>query len=166
MSERVMEGGCACGQTRYRVTGEPVFVNDCYCTLCQRQTGSTSAINAFFEAEAFALTAGEVSRHAVPAGSGGDHVISRCSACGTALWSRYPGLEQGVGIRVGTLDEPGAVRPDACVFTASRMPWVTLPEGIPHFETYYKPSKLLPPERFARLMAMVQGQADQQGKPA
>jgi hypothetical protein len=36
------------------------------------------------------------------------------------------------------------------------MPWVTLPEGIPAFDVTYKPSDLLPPERFARLLALVQ----------
>ena len=35
------------------------------------------------------------------------------------------------------------------------MPWVTLPEGIPAFETVYNQLELLPPERVARLQAMI-----------
>jgi hypothetical protein len=62
----------------------------------------------------------------------------------------------GIGLRVGTLDDPGAWRPDAVIFTESRMPWVTLPEGIPAFETVYDQFELLPRERGERLQAMVE----------
>ncbi|HVJ01423.1 MAG TPA: GFA family protein [Sphingomonas sp.] len=152
----VLEGGCACGAVRYRVDRAPIFVNNCHCTLCQRQTGSTSVVNLFVEAEALTQLSGETTRHIVKTGSGGDHAIMRCAECGTALWSFYPRLgELGAGIRAGTLDDPAAVTPDAAIFTAERMPWVTLPEGIPHFERTYVPAELLPPERFARLQALI-----------
>ncbi|TNE40023.1 MAG: GFA family protein [Sphingomonadales bacterium] len=155
MSDKVMEGGCACGNVRYRVAGDPIFVNNCHCTLCQQQTGSTSVVNMFYETDRLTHLSGETSRHVVKAGRGGDHAIIRCAECGTALWSHYSRLgEHGVGIRVGTLDAPASVRPDAVIFAADRMPWVALPDDIPVFETTYDASELLPPERFARLKAL------------
>jgi hypothetical protein len=151
-----MSGGCACGAVRYRVTAEPIFVNNCYCTLCQRQTGSTSVVNLFVESERLERLSGEAISHFVTAGSGGQHEIVRCAACGTALWSFYPRIGRlGAGVRVTTLDAPGRIRPDAAIFTADRLPWVTLPEGIPQFEQTYNPAELLPPERLARLRALV-----------
>src|SRR4051812_17077729 len=42
----VLEGGCACGAVRYRLTSAPMFVNCCHCTDCQRQVGSAFVINA------------------------------------------------------------------------------------------------------------------------
>ena len=39
-----MEGGCACGAVRYRLTSEPMFVHCCHCLNCQRQTGSAFVI--------------------------------------------------------------------------------------------------------------------------
>ncbi|MBP6031429.1 MAG: GFA family protein [Sphingobium sp.] len=155
MDGEVRSGGCACGAARYEVRGEPIFVNNCYCHQCQRQTGSTSVVNMFYEAERLALRSGETTRHVVKAGSGGDHVIVRCAACGTALWSHYPRLgEYGAGVRLGTLDEPGGIRPDAVVYAAEKMEWTQLPPDIPAFEAYYNPSELLPPERIARLKAL------------
>ena len=163
-SADVMAGGCACGAVRYMVSGSPIFVNNCHCTLCQRQTGSTSVVNAFFESEAVTLTEGTLTEHVVKAGSGGDHTICRCERCGTALWSYYPRLGRlGLGLRVGTLDEPGRLRPDAVIFTADRMPWTALPDDIPHFETTYNPAELLPPERFARLKGMIARRAAGEG---
>lgn len=157
MTEMIREGGCACGLTRFRVSGDPIFVNHCHCKQCQRQTGSTSAVNMFYETERLALRSGETSLHVVKAGSGGDHVIVRCAECGTALWSHYPRLgELGAGVRVGALDDPSGIRPDAVVFASERMAWVGLPDDVPAFEAYYNPAELLPPERFVRLKALAE----------
>ena len=162
MADGTREGGCTCGAVRYRMTGEPIFVNNCHCTLCQNQTGATSAVNAFYETEALVLLSGKTARTVVKTGSGGEQAIVRCAACGTALWSHYPGLgECGLALRVGTLDDPGSMTPDAVIFVADKMPWVALPEGIPNFAATYKPSELLPPERFARLLAVVKKNAAQ-----
>ena len=40
MASKTLEGGCGCGAVRYRLTDEPIFVNNCHCRLCQRQTGT------------------------------------------------------------------------------------------------------------------------------
>lgn len=160
--ELLRMGGCGCGAVRYEVRGDPIYVNNCHCSQCQRQTGSTSVVNAFFETEALTLLSGETSRHVLKAGSGGDHVIVRCARCGTAMWSHYPRLrELGLGLRVGTLDEPGSVRPDAVIFAKEAMNWVAFPADIPRFETVYDPSQLLPPERFGRLRALLEKRAAQ-----
>lgn len=157
MAETVREGGCGCGRARYRVEGEPIFVNNCHCRQCQRQTGSTSVVNAFFETERVTFISGELAEDTFVAGSGGTHTIRRCADCGTALVSHYPRVGRlGAGIRVGTLDNPDAFRPDAVVFTSSKMPWVALPEGIPAFEEYYNPADLLPADRFQRLLALIE----------
>ncbi len=155
-----LDGGCACGAVRYRVAADPIFVNNCHCTLCQRQTGGPSVVNLFIEAERLEQLSGETVSHVVRAGSGGDHEIVRCAACGTALWSFYPRLGRlGAGVRVTTLDEPAWVRPDAAIYTADRLPWIALPEGIPHFAGPYNPAELLPPERMARLRALAERSA-------
>lgn len=150
------EGGCGCGAVRYRVGGAPIFVNNCHCTQCQRQTGGTSVVNAFFESDRLEVLAGELSENTVTAGSGGPHVIVRCAACGVALWSHYPRLGRlGFGLRVGTLDDSGAFTPDAVIFTSEAMPWVAAPEGIPSFAKAYDFNEVLPAERVARMKALM-----------
>jgi len=157
MTDQIREGGCGCGAVRYRVTGEPIFVNNCHCTQCQHQTGSTSVVNAFFEAERVELLAGELAESTVVAGSGGPHVIVRCAACGAALWSYYPRLGRlGLGLRVGTLDDSGSMRPDAVIFVSEAMPWVAHPQDIPVFERGYDFREVLPPERLERMGALMQ----------
>lgn len=161
MAEQAHKGGCGCGSVRYRVEGEPIYVNNCHCTQCQHQTGSTSVVNAFFETERVTLLAGELTSHIVKAGSGGPHEIMRCANCGTALWSYYPRVGRlGTGLRVGTLDNPAAFQPNAIIFVSEKMPWVALPEGIPAFERTYDPHTVLPPERVERFTALAQRAAD------
>lgn len=157
MSETIREGGCGCGHVRYRVRGEPIMVHNCHCRLCQQQTGSTSVVNLFIEADQVELLSGTLSEHVVKGGSGGPHTICRCAECGVALWSYYPRLGKlGAGVRAGTLDNPDSVTPDVVIFTESKMPWVPLPEGIPHFEQYYDFREVLPEASNARLMALAE----------
>ena len=157
MSETVREGGCACGKTRYRITGEPVLVNNCHCRQCQQQTGSTSVVNAFFESERVELLDGTIREDEFEGGSGKEHVICRCTDCGCAVWSHYSGFGRlGTAVRAGTLDDPGSVTPDAVIYVVDKMPWVTLPEGIPAFDGQYNPFELLPPERQQRVASLVE----------
>ena len=83
------EGGCSCGEVRYRLSSDPLFVHCCHCLNCQRQTGSAFVINALIEAERVELLAGEPRPVAVRRDSGDDQVIWRCPTCQVALFSTY-----------------------------------------------------------------------------
>jgi len=48
-------------------------------------------------------------------------------------------------LRVGTLENPDALPPDVHIYTRSKLPWVTLPPGVPAFEAYYDSKTLWPP---------------------
>ena len=155
-----LEGGCACGAVRYRMLDAPIFVNNCHCRLCQRQTGTGSAVNAFIETDRLEQLSGALTAHELPTGSGGVQRIMRCAACGTPVWSHYPRMgDKGAAVRVGTLDDPSAVRPDAAIFVGERPSWAPLPEGVPRFDGIYKPAELLPPERLQRLAALIEKRA-------
>src|SRR5262249_32449818 len=48
---RPYEGGCDCHAVRYRMTSAPLFVHCCHCRWCQRESGSSFALNAMIEAD-------------------------------------------------------------------------------------------------------------------
>lgn len=148
-------GGCACGAVRYRISGEPMMVHNCHCRQCQQQTGSTSVVNAFWESDNVELS-GELAETELAGGSGNSHIIARCAACGTAIISYYGRLGRLMSaVRVGTLDESGSLTPDVAIFTGEKMPWVTLPEGVPAFEVYYDVREVLPAASVERLGALM-----------
>src|SRR6187401_3103853 len=112
-----MEGTCACGAVRYALKTRPMFVNCCHCLDCQRQTGSAFVLNALIEADRVAVEGADPVGVTVPTDSGRPHTIFRCPTCQVALWSVYGGRPQVRFVRVGTLDDPTAVRPGAFIFT-------------------------------------------------
>lgn len=149
------EGGCACGAVRYRLESAPMFVHCCHCRECQRQTGSAFVVNALIETGRISVLAGDPRPVAVPTGSGRPHEIHRCPACQTALWSDYGARPALRFVRVGTLDDPGALPPDVHIYTRSKLPWVQLPEGVPAFEVYYDLEALWPAASRARRRAIL-----------
>jgi hypothetical protein len=146
-----LEGGCACGQVRYRLTAPPMFVHCCHCTSCQTETGSAFVLNALIEPRHVELLAGAPEPLLTPSESGKGQQVWRCPDCRVALWSNYGGAKDLIRfVRVGTLDTPGAVPPDVHIYTRSKLPWVRLPEGVPAFEAYYDSRQLWPPESLER----------------
>jgi hypothetical protein len=143
MTDR-LEGGCACGAVRYRLESEPMFVHCCHCRDCQRQTGSAFVLNALIETDRATLLAGDPEPVPVPTDSGRPHDVWRCPTCRTAVWSHYGGRAALRFVRVGTLDDPGALPPDVHIYTRSKLPWIILPEGAPAFEAYYDSRTLWP----------------------
>lgn len=152
MAAENLEGGCACGAVRYRLAGTPMFVNCCHCKDCQRQTGSAFVINAIIETGRIEVLKEKPVAVTVPTDSGRPHDIYRCPKCQVAVWSDYgrrPGLRF---VRAATLDDPAQVKPDAHIFTRSKLPWVEV-KGAPAFEIFYDLKTQWPPEAQARRKA-------------
>ena len=152
--ETGLEGGCACGAVRYRLTSAPMFVHCCHCLDCQRQTGSAFVLNALIEADRVEVLSGATAPSPMPTDSGKPHTIHRCSACGTALWSVYGGRDALRFVRVGTLDEPSSLPPDVHIYVRSKQPWIALPDGVPAFAEYYDARKLWPAASLERRRAL------------
>jgi len=148
----VREGGCSCGSIRYRLTSEPLFVHCCHCRNCQRQTGSAFVINLLIEADRVELQ-GDPEQVEVPRDDGSAQAIFRCPECRVAVYSNY-GWPKLLFVRGGTLDEPLSVAPDVHIYTRSKLPWVTLPDGVPAFDGYYDAKQLWPAESLERVAAV------------
>ncbi|MCR9212545.1 MAG: GFA family protein [Proteobacteria bacterium] len=145
-----LEGGCACGEVRYRLKKAPMFVHCCHCRECQRHSGSAFVLNAILEREHLEILSGDPVPYQVPTHSGGPHGIYHCEACQTAVWSDYGSRNVLRFVRVGTLDDPTQLPPDVHIFTRSKMSWVTLPEDALSFPVYYDRNDHWPAESLAR----------------
>ncbi len=154
--ETSLEGGCDCGEVRYRMTSMPLFVHCCHCRWCQRESGSAFALNAMIEADRVVLLHGKPELVDTPSNSGKGQKFHRCPTCRIALWSNYAGAGDAISfVRVGTLDEPDRLPPDIHIFTSSKQPWVVLPAGIPAVENYYDRNEYWPEESLARRRAVL-----------
>ena len=127
------EGGCRCGELRYRIEGEPVHHAVCHCRDCQLAHAAPMVAWLAVSSDKFALTHGSPSSFESDSGS----VRHFCKQCGTPLHfvneAMLPGL---VDIPSATLDTPAAFAPSVQIQTAERREWVCLLSEMPKFERY------------------------------
>ncbi len=151
-----MHGGCDCKYIRYRMETTPLFVHCCHCRWCQRETGASFALNAMIESDRVTLVQGEVDVVDTPSNSGLGQKIARCPKCRIAVWSNYAGAGPIIRfVRVGTLDDPDRLPPDIHIFTASKQPWIVIPDSMPSVPEYYDRQKYWPPESLERRAAIL-----------
>jgi hypothetical protein len=148
-----VEGGCACGEIRYRLTSEPLIVHCCHCLNCQRQTGSAFVINILIERDRVDVLSGVPRAVDLPRDDGSTQRVYRCPSCEIAVFSEYSRGDVWF-VRAGTLDDPAAVTPDIHIYTRSKLPWVRIPEGAHAFDEYYEMSELWPAASLERARAL------------
>lgn len=164
---KTLTGGCSCGEIRYQLTNRPLVVHACHCRDCQRITGSAFVINLWIERQYVEASGTKPESYLTAGGSGKEHEAFFCGKCGTYIWSRYniaPG--DALFVRAGTLDNPKAVKPDIHLFTRHKLPWLTLPEGVPAFRSAYKIAKVWPEASKERLRQSIATQASTPKGPA
>lgn len=127
-----ISGACLCGQVRFRIDAEPGLSRICWCRDCQRLAANGTG-NVIFPADAIEVT-GAVSQYVKPADSG--NLVTRrfCPQCGTQLFSDSTGRPHLTVVRVGTLDDPSAIRPSANIWTASAPRWACMDATLERFE--------------------------------
>ena len=54
----IHEGGCVCGDVRYRIIGAPILATVCHCKFCQKRTGSAFSQSVVFEVEQVEFSGG------------------------------------------------------------------------------------------------------------
>lgn len=122
------QGGCVCGATRYRLTGEPALTQACHCTYCQRRTGAAFAVLAAFKAEQVDVQGPALTTYDHRSDESQRWVRNHfCPSCGSTVLIT---LERNPGVSVipgGTLDEPGWLKITRHIWTRSAHDWIVFP---------------------------------------
>ncbi len=130
------------------------MVHACHCTWCQRESGSAFALNGMIETRHIELLSGAPVGRDLPSASGKGQKVMACPSCGVALWAHYNGTGPRFAyVKMGTLDDTGAVAPDVHIFTSTKQPWLMLTGDVPVFEAFYRRSEVWRPEAYARFQA-------------
>jgi hypothetical protein len=134
----------------------PLIVHCCHCHWCQRETGSAFVLNALIETAHLERSGGEAQLVMTPSNSGKGQQIARCPSCRVALWSHYAGMgERASFVRVGTLDHPELLPPDVHIYTESKLPWVTIPQGAKAYPEYYDRNEVWTQASLQRRQALI-----------
>jgi hypothetical protein len=73
-----LEGGCACGAVRHRLTAPPLIVHACHCRDCQKMTGSAFVLNMWIEKNCVDADHSLPKSVMLAAGSGKSHEVFFC----------------------------------------------------------------------------------------
>ena len=128
-------GGCECGSVLYQITGEPVVVYACHCTICQTQSGSAFGMAMRILADDFQMTAGQLKCFSRKADSGQVFTNSFCPECGTRIHHQASKAPGHLSLKPGTLDDTTWLHPTHHVFTRSAQSWTGFPKDAQIFET-------------------------------
>ena len=140
----VRTGGCLCGAVRYESVGESLFSLLCHCRDCQHQSGSAYVAAMRVPAAGFRITKGEPKVYVSASDAGNEVMREFCPECGCPLFIRVSARPDIVGLRVGSLDEPGEFRPEADIFVKSAQPWDYMNPDLPKYQTYPPGQRRLP----------------------
>jgi hypothetical protein len=130
MSEEHREGGCLCGEVRYRVSGDPRTSAICHCASCRRASGVQSVAWVVFPSEAFSFVSGD------PAEYRSSAEVSRtfCARCGTSLTYQHDGNLGSIDVTAASLDLPDEFPPTRHVWLEDKVSWASVDDGLPRFE--------------------------------
>jgi hypothetical protein len=116
---------CSCGQLVVSCKGEPATVSLCHCLSCQKRTGSTYGIAAFFP-RADVQSKGRTQRYTRRGDSGFDVTFYFCPNCGSTVFWEPHRRPDAIGVAVGAFADPAFPRPAKEVYEQHRHQWVKI----------------------------------------
>ncbi len=119
-----------CGVIQYSFAEFVSPVVLCHCSLCRKTSGSAFGVNA--SVTGFEVAAGRdaITEYASSPGKW----RAFCSVCGSPLYSRLDRLPDRVRVRIGTLETPLAMKPQAHIFAGSKADWEEIADHLPQYE--------------------------------
>jgi len=133
-ANNTVTGGCLCGQLKYQFEKNAVITtNHCYCTDCQKSTGSEKATIVLINDASLQID-GEVKYYTVTGTDGADISRGFCEDCGSPVIS-YASTMDGIKfIKSGSLDESSWVEVTSNYWTSSANKWSKVDETITCFK--------------------------------
>jgi hypothetical protein len=124
-------GQCLCGDHRFRLDGDLVFMHHCHCGYCRKSHGSAYSTMIGVEQRGFHWEA-EGERIVYPTSEG----FSResCARCGSPLPVGAAGMP--VFAATGLLEGEFGHRAELHIFVESKAPWFEIRDGLPVFDAY------------------------------
>ena len=129
-----IEGGCYCGELRFKSEGDAMFKGQCHCRECQYISGGGPNVVMALPESGFTWTKGTPKSFRR---TDLDNPVTRdfCAACGTHILAKSPALPGALIVKVGTFDDPTVFPgPDMAIFAIDRQAFHQLPDGVPAFE--------------------------------
>lgn len=140
----MIEGGCACGATRYVLDDAPRDLEDCHCEDCRRSAGGPFVTWGSVDRVKFRIVSGQLQRVRL---SGRFRHFASC--CGSLILFEQRTDALSIEVAIATLDDPAPYAPTRIIWVEDRLPWVPLDSRLPQYPRNYQPVSANRPKRGA-----------------
>lgn len=119
-------GGCQCGAVRFSARGAPEWTGICHCSSCRKATGGALVAGVGFKIVNVLLTGESLKDYASSPG------VTRqfCDNCGTSIAYKNIKWADDIHLMAGAFDHPERLQPDFHLFSARRLPWLCVDDGL------------------------------------
>lgn len=131
MDSQTHSGHCYCGSVRFEAAGPVRNLCVCHCESCRRAAGAAFVAWGTVDADHFRILGGDVT----VVRSSAEVERTFCANCGTSLTYRHPLRAAEVDFTLVSLDDPAALAPQMHIWVQDKLPWITLSDGLPQFQT-------------------------------
>ena len=132
MDQNAYEGGCLCGETRWRASGPPRHRLICHCRSCARAAGANGVPWATFDRTAFEFQGREPAQYA----SSPPVRRTFCSRCGTTLTYFHEKRPGDIDVATATLDDPTRIEPLGHIWMDDALPWEVRAHELPRHRRF------------------------------
>ncbi len=119
-AQQRFEGGCFCGEIRYRFEQKIITTVNCHCSMCRRTSAAPFVSWLVVPADQFRYTLGQPK--ALQSSAEGTRYF--CENCGTPVTCINTSHPQWVDVTLGSLDDPCHFVPVQDVHDDTRLAWV------------------------------------------
>ncbi|MGP4669590.1 GFA family protein [Agrobacterium pusense] len=114
---------CACGGLRVTCADKPIKVSLCHCLACQKRTGSSYGVAAFFASHDVQVE-GASKRYSRQSDKGLPVEFHFCPKCGSTVYWKPQRMPDLIAVGIGFFADPGFPAPTQAVYDEHRHPWV------------------------------------------
>ena len=115
-----MKGECVCGKVSYEVTEKVRKLYQCHCSICQKQTGSSSQTGFFCQAENFSWLSGKELISNFKKESG--YSVSFCLNCGSTVPNIFRTGDK-YWVPAGAFSNLSGAKIENHIFVANKASW-------------------------------------------
>jgi hypothetical protein len=127
-----LEGGCRCGEIRYRVAGELIDARCCHCSRCRKAFGGAGSAYAEVRPGNFSWVSGQTNLTSYVNREG--FGVGFCKTCGSTVCGYYEGEVHGVTL--GSVDGDLGVVIERHIFVGSKASWDEIGGAAPQYQEY------------------------------
>ena len=117
-----VEGGCLCGNIRYKSEADPLVTVLCNCINCQKLSGGAYSLNVVLPKGSLDIQ-GDMTTYVDTGDSGQTLDRNFCARCGSAISSEPSAMDTITVLKAGTLDDTSWVRPVMEIYCDSAQQW-------------------------------------------